>query len=168
MLNSCGNLYLNTLTFASLVCLCRGSIRPVSWQILRASLGAISPQTQARRACQLNSKHSRFRVRTWDSAPVETPQSSLEATRYSPLEDLPLEVRGTTGCTRVLGEGIGATEHEWRWWCFGATEHLYPYRMKCGLGGSMAQNTTAIGDFTKYGQPVPRPDPTRGVGIAHF
>ena len=24
------------------------------------------------------------------------------------------------------------------------------------------------GDFTKYGQPVPRPDPTRGVGIAHF
>ena len=25
-----------------------------------------------------------------------------------------------------------------------------------------------IGDFTKYGQSVPRPDPTRGVGIAHF
>ena len=25
-----------------------------------------------------------------------------------------------------------------------------------------------IGDFTKYGQPVPRPDPTWGVGIAHF
>ena len=24
------------------------------------------------------------------------------------------------------------------------------------------------GDFTKYGQPVPRPDPTWGVGIAHF
>ena len=24
------------------------------------------------------------------------------------------------------------------------------------------------GDFTKHGQPVPRPDPTWGVGIAHF
>ena len=24
------------------------------------------------------------------------------------------------------------------------TEHLYPYRMKCGLGGSVAQNTIAI------------------------
>ena len=24
------------------------------------------------------------------------------------------------------------------------------------------------GDFTKYGQPVPRPDPTWGVGIAHY
>ena len=29
-------------------------------------------------------------------------------------------------------------------------------------------DSTVIGDFTKYGQPVPRPDPTRGVGIAHF
>ena len=57
---------------------------------------------------------------------------------------LTLEVRGTTGCTRVLGDGIGATEHEWGCWCFGATEHLYPYRMKHGLGGSVAQNTTAI------------------------
>ena len=28
--------------------------------------------------------------------------------------------------------------------------------------------TLTIGDFTKYGQPVPRPDPTWGVGIAHF
>ena len=55
-----------------------------------------------------------------------------------------LEVRGTTGCTRVLGDGVGATEHEWGCWCFGATKHLYPYRMKCGLGGSVAQNTTAI------------------------
>ena len=55
-----------------------------------------------------------------------------------------LEVRGTTGCTRVLGDGIGTTEHEWGCWCFGATEHLYPYMMKCGLGGSVAQNTTAI------------------------
>ena len=27
---------------------------------------------------------------------------------------------------------------------------------------------TADGDFTKYGQPVPRHDPTWGVGIAHF
>ena len=26
----------------------------------------------------------------------------------------------------------------------------------------------ANGDFTKYGQPVPRPDPTWGVGIAHY
>ena len=26
MLNSCGNLYFNTLTFASLVCLCRGAL----------------------------------------------------------------------------------------------------------------------------------------------
>ena len=26
----------------------------------------------------------------------------------------------------------------------------------------------AIGDFKKCGQPVPRPDPTWGVGIAHF
>ena len=57
---------------------------------------------------------------------------------------LTLEVRGTTGCTCVLGDGIGATEHEWGCWCFDATEHLYPYRMKCGLGGSVAQNTTAI------------------------
>ena len=57
---------------------------------------------------------------------------------------LTLEVRGTTGCTHVLGDVIGATEHEWGCWCFGATEHLYPYRMKCGLGGSVAQNTTAI------------------------
>ena len=30
MLNSGGNLYFNTLTFESLVCLCRGSIRLVS------------------------------------------------------------------------------------------------------------------------------------------
>ena len=80
----------------------------------------------------------------WDWAPVETPQSSLEATRHSPLEGLPLEVRGTMGCTHVLGEGIGTTEHEWGWWCFGATELLYPYRMKYGLGCSVAQNTTAI------------------------
>ena len=64
MLNSGGNLYFNTLTFASVVSLYRGSIRLVSWQVLRASLGAISPQTQARRACQLDPKHSRFRVRT--------------------------------------------------------------------------------------------------------
>ena len=64
MSNSCGNLYFNTLTFASLVCLCRGSILLVSWQVLRASLGAISPQTQAHRACQWDPKHSRFRVRT--------------------------------------------------------------------------------------------------------
>ena len=64
MLNSGGSFYFNTLTFASLVCLCCGSIRLVSLQVLRASLGAISPQTQARRACQLDPKHSRFRVRT--------------------------------------------------------------------------------------------------------
>ena len=57
---------------------------------------------------------------------------------------LTLEVRGTTGCTRVLGDGIGATGHEWGCWCFGATQHLYPYRMKCGLGDSVVQNTTAI------------------------
>ena len=64
MLNSCGNLDFNTLTLASLVCLCRGSNRLVSWQVLRASLRAISPQTQACRACHLDPKHSRFRVRT--------------------------------------------------------------------------------------------------------
>ena len=220
MLNSCGNLYFNTLTVASLVCLCRGSIQLVSWQVLRASLGAISlklrpvehvswilntpdfeyvpvviilvcwchldrnkyshsrlfsakilsllkasmtvPQWEfpvlwlvkilSRREPLLLSYVTHFNINirqfcrwsVWDSAPAETPQSSLEATRHSPLEGLPLEVRGTTGCTRVLGEGIGATEHKWGWWCFGATEHLYPYRMKCGLGGSVAQNTTAI------------------------
>ena len=64
MFNSCGNLYLNTLTFASLICLCRGSNRLVSWQVLLACLRANSPQTQAHRACQLDPKHSRFRVRT--------------------------------------------------------------------------------------------------------
>ena len=63
---------------------------------------------------------------------------------------LTLEVRGTTGCTRVLGDGIGATEHEWGCWSFGATEHLYPYRMKCGLGGSVAQNTTAISSVVSF------------------
>ena len=41
-----------------------GPIRLVSWPAWRASSGAVSPQTQARRACQLNRKHSRFRGRT--------------------------------------------------------------------------------------------------------
>ena len=36
-----------------------------------------------------------------------------------------------------------------------------------GLVG-LSAGPQCIGDFTKYGQPVPRPDPTRGVGIAHF
>ena len=40
-----------------------GSNRLVSWKVLRASLRAISPQTQTRRACQLEPKHSSFRVR---------------------------------------------------------------------------------------------------------
>ena len=30
------------------------------------------------------------------------------------------------------------------------------------------ESCAVIGDFTKYGQPVPRPDPTWGVGIAHY
>ena len=30
------------------------------------------------------------------------------------------------------------------------------------------QNRKGTGDFTKYGQPVPRPVPTRRVGIAPF
>ena len=64
VLNFCDNFYFNTLTLASLVCLCRGSNRLVSWQVLCASLRVISPQTQARRACQLDPKHSRFRDRT--------------------------------------------------------------------------------------------------------
>ena len=34
-----------------------GPIRLVSWPAWRASSGAVSPQTQARRACQLNRKH---------------------------------------------------------------------------------------------------------------
>ena len=40
-----------------------GPIWLVSWPAWRASSGAVSPQTQARRACQLNRKHSRFRGR---------------------------------------------------------------------------------------------------------
>ena len=198
-----------------------GPIRLVSWPAWCASSGAVSPQTQAHRACQLNCKHSRFRGRTcghnasflmcfrqqliqlftfvWgknylspesvrDSptariscaligqnwfAPGAHPLFShvtpfvinigqfdqagnvrlatgWEAPELSKRDDtltnwgLTLEVRGTTGFTHVLGDGIGATEHEWACWCFGATEHLCPYRMKCGLGGSVAQNTTAI------------------------
>ena len=34
--------------------------------------------------------------------------------------------------------------------------------------GIWGNNGDLIGDFTKYGHPVPRFDPTRGVGIAHF
>ena len=41
-----------------------GPIWLVSWPAWRASSGAVSPQTQAHRACQLNRKHSRFRGRT--------------------------------------------------------------------------------------------------------
>ena len=37
-----------------------------------------------------------------------------------------------------------------------------------GYVTSRHQQPTGIGDFTKYGQPVPRPDPTWGVGIVHF
>ena len=59
ILNHCGNLYFNT----------RKSGLFMSWvdstrHVLRTSLRVISPQIQARRACQLDPKHSRFRVRT--------------------------------------------------------------------------------------------------------
>ena len=37
----------------------------------------------------------------------------------------------------------------------------HPLHSKC-------RDLDVSGDFTKYGQPVPRPDPTWGVGIAHF
>ena len=76
-----------------------------------------------------------------NSAPMVTPQSSLEATTHSSLEDLPMEVRETTVCTPVFRGGSWCHWAQMRLlavWCHWVSLLIHDD----GLGGSVARNIT--------------------------
>ena len=51
-------------------------------------------------------------------------------------------------------------------WSLGMNKSFHP--TFCHYLPMLWLRLSHTGDFTKYGQPVPRPDPTQGVRIAHF